>query len=968
MAEFKYILKTIDPGTLVKTGMIEEDQKNLVDSFSVNSLFDSNKNVANLKIFSLNDDLLLEDSDYRRYSLTGAGSGALTTGSSVLTVDPSADVKHYEYETGDVKLVYSFTDDIFSDTKKPIRHFIESVSADRTEIRALTNELTDKDYSSLINQFKNKVDTNNYLPDFFLKFTNNIETKAVNISQENTDKGTALLIKLYAPLPGAINTNSIFTVQEIIADSFGFEVEAELIPVQEQFTKLKGPNFNVELEQESATPTEYFNYNELFSYPVTGSNYELLSLFNKSGAEINVQYDEYSNFIHFSSAEERLRNFKYKLDLIKSHESTINTIRKSGYVSNNASGSAEYYEGLINGIIRNFDHYDRHLYFSSGSYSWPKSNSTKPYENYASTHPTASAWYSDQLVLAEAYDNTNSDNLDGTVPMFLREDSNNEPYMLFLNMIGQHFDNLWIYFKAVSDKYDGDNRLDFGLSKDLVKDAIESFGVKLYENNLTTGNLFSLLVGENPATGSELINEVVTILSGSNNENLQPVGIDNYQKEVYKRIYHNLPLLTKAKGTERGLRALINCFGIPSSFLQIRQFGGAAIDRSKYLGPYTHTTSSLDKIRLDLTGSFTTGSTLSRYTSVISEKDKYSDDIHTVEVGFNYNDMAENFVKLHLTSSFDIDDYIGDPRDRYNSSYDKLNRVAAMITNDTPSWEDIVILWKDWDSYWEGDDFFADPRAFIHIIKYFDNSLFRMIRDFVPARSNVNTGIVIQPHSLDRSKAKQVEVSFEEKQYTGSVDVSEITASNAGAFVSGSTVNYDYILKGAVGPVSRSVSDERHMIDGEFSGSSILAVNTTPDINRDNPFKKTAQPIIKFDVTFFNLSEPIPASCNITLVASYLGDVFNIFATGSADGWVELTYPTTIAQTSGSFSYTHDYDTYAFFTVEGTSAYYPGGTFDGWYTNPTSSGDTHLITTSSVLNIYYSTQTESGSNYYARFS
>lgn len=968
MAEFKYILKTIDPGTLVKTGMIEEDQKNLVDSFSVNSLFDSNKNVANLKIFSLNDDLLLEDSDYRRYSLTGAGSGALTTGSSVLTVDPSADVKHYEYETGDVKLVYSFTDDIFSDTKKPIRHFIESVSADRTEIRALTNELTDKDYSSLINQFKNKVDTNNYLPDFFLKFTNNVETKAVNISQENTDKGTALLIKLYAPLPGAINTNSIFTVQEIIADSFGFEVEAELIPVQEQFTKLKGPNFNVELEQESATPTEYFNYNELFSYPVTGSNYELLSLFNKSGAEINVQYDEYSNFIHFSSAEERLRNFKYKLDLIKSHESTINTIRKSGYVSNNASGSAEYYEGLINGIIRNFDHYDRHLYFSSGSYSWPKSNSSKPYENYVSTHPTASAWYSDQLVLAEAYDNTNSDNLDGTVPMFLREDPNNEPYMLFLNMIGQHFDNLWIYFKAVSDKYDGDNRLDFGLSKDLVKDAIESFGVKLYENNLTTGNLFSLLVGENPATGSELINEVVTILSGSNNENLQPVGIDNYQKEVYKRIYHNLPLLTKAKGTERGLRALINCFGIPSSFLQIRQFGGAAIDRSRYLGPYTHTTSSLDKIRLDLTGSFTTGSTLSRYTSVISEKDKYSDDIHTVEVGFNYNDMAENFVKLHLTSSFDIDDYIGDPRDRYNSSYDKLNRVAAMITNDTPSWEDIVILWKDWDSYWEGDDFFADPRAFIHIIKYFDNSLFRMIRDFVPARSNVNTGIVIQPHSLDRSKAKQVEVSFEEKQYTGSVDVNEITASNAGAFVSGSTVNYDYILKGAVGLVSRSVSDERHMIDGEFSGSSILAVNTTPDINRDNPFKKTAQPIIKFDVTFFNLSEPIPASCNITLVASYLGDVFNIFATGSADGWVELTYPTTIAQTSGSFSYTHDYDTYAFFTVEGTSAYYPGGTFDGWYTNPTSSGDTHLITTSSVLNIYYSTQTESGSNYYARFS
>jgi len=967
VAEFKYILKNIDPDTLVTTGKIEDQQEQLVDTFAVNSLFDSNKNTANLKIFSLNDDLLNEDKDYRRFSLTGAGAGAITTGSSILSVDPSTDVVHYGFDTGDIKLVYSFTDDIFSDTKKPISHFIESVSADRTEIRALTNELTDKEYSTLINSFKSKVDTSSYLPDFFLRF-NNIETKAVNISQENTSKGTALLIKLYKPLPGQLNKNEIFTVQEIIADSFGFEVEAELISTPLEFTKLKGPNFNVELETESATPTEYLNYNELFSYPVTGSNYELLSLFNKSGAEINIQYDEYSNYIHFSSAEERLRNFKYKLDLIQSHESTIGSIRNSGYISNNASGSAEYYEGLINGIIRNFDHYDRHLYFTSGSTSWPKSNSTKPFTNYASSHSSGSTWYSNQLVLAEAYDNTNSDNLDGTVPMFLREDSNNEPYMLFLNMIGQHFDNLWIYFKAVSDKYDADNRLDFGLSKDLVKDAIESFGVKIYENNLTTGNLFSLLVGEAPATGSELIHEVVTILSGSNHEKLQPVGVDNYQKEVYKRIYHNLPLLTKAKGTERGLRALINCFGIPSSLLQIRQFGGAEIDRSRYLGPYSHTTSSLDKIRLDLTGSFTTGSTLSRYTSVVSEREKYSDDIHTVEVGFNYNDIAENFVRLHLTSSFDIDNFIGDPGDKYNTSYDKLNRISAMITHDTPSWEDLVILWKDWDSFWEGDDFFADPKAFVHIIKYFDNSLFRMIKDFVPARSNVNTGIIIQPHSLNRSKAKQVEVSWEEKQYTSSIDVSDITGSNAGAFVSGSTTNYNYILKGAVGPVSRSIDDERHKIDGEFSGSNLKVISTTPDINRGNPFKKTAQPIIKFDITYFNLSEPIPASCNITLIASYLGDVFNIYATGSEDGFIEKTYPNTVSQTSGSFTFTHDYNTYAFFTVQGTSAYYPGGTFDGWYTNPTSSGDTHLITTSSLLNIYYSTQNESGSNYYARFS
>jgi len=965
VAKYNYILSTINPDTLVKVGEIKADQEQLIDSFAINSLFDSTKNTAVLKVFSLNDDLLFQESDYRDYSLVGSGAGTSPTGSSAITVDIANDVAKYGFDTGDVKVVYSFTDDVFSDSKKPFNHFIESVSGDRTELRALTNEVDDKTYEELISAFSKKVNNNNFLPDFFLRFADDIELKALNIGVEQTSKGTALIVKLYEALPGQLNANSLFTIQEIVSDSFGFEVKAELVEEAAVYKNLKGPNFNVEVQDQAPTPTEYFNYDELFSYPITGSNYELLSLFNKSGAEINIDHTKYSNFIHFSSAEERLRNFKYKLDLIKSYETTINTIKSSGYVSSNASGSAEYYESLIEGVVRNFDHYDRYLYFESGSYSWPKSNSSKPYLNYASTHPSASTWYDDQLVVAEAYDNTNSDNLESTVPLFLKEDSNNQPYLLFLNMIGQHFDNIWIYFKAVSDKYDGDNRLDFGLSKDLVKDAIESFGVKLYENNSTTGNLFSLLIGDTPVTGSQLITQTLTILSGSAHSNLQPVAIADYQKEVYKRVYHNIPLLIKSKGTERGLRALINCFGIPSNLLQIRQFGGTAIDRTRYLGPYTHTTSSLDKVRLDLTGSIVTGSTLSRYTSVFSERDKYSDDIHTVEVGFNYKDFAENKVRVHLTSSFDIDDYIGDPRDRYAKTYDKLDRLNETFSKDGFTWEEITLLWKDWDELWRGGDFTADPRVFTHLLKYYDNSLFRMIRDFVPARSNVNTGFIIEPHALNRNKTKQVEVSWEEKQYTASIHTNDITASDAGAFVTGSTTNYDFILQGAVGPVSRSISDERPKIDGEFSGSVIRA--TKQEINRPNVFKKTAQPIIKFDVTFFNLSEPIPASCNVTLVAAYLGDVFNVFATGSGEGFVEKTYPTTVAQTSGSFSFDHDYDTYPFFTLVG-SADYPAGTFDGWYTNPTSSGDTHLITTSSTLNIYYQTHVLSGSNYYARFS
>ena len=49
---------------------------------------------------------------------------------------------------------------------------------------------------------------------------------------------------------------------------------------------------------------------------------------------------------------------------------------------------------------------------------------------------------------------------------------------------------------------------------------------------------------------------------------------DDITKEFYKRLYHNLPYLLKTRGTMRGLRALINCFGVPDTILRINEFGG----------------------------------------------------------------------------------------------------------------------------------------------------------------------------------------------------------------------------------------------------------------------------------------------------------------------------------------------------------------------------------------------------------
>jgi hypothetical protein len=151
--------------------------------------------------------------------------------------------------------------------------------------------------------------------------------------------------------------------------------------------------------------------------------------------------------------------------------------------------------------------------------------------------------------------------------------------MLFMDMIGQHFDIMWTYTKDISNKFDADNRLAYGISKDIVADAIRSMGVNLYQNNFDSSNLLSSLTGINPGggilppTGSEVIE---TYISASDDLTI----IDDVNKEFYKRIFHNLPLLLKQKGSIAGLRNLINTFGIPDTVLRISEFGGKDKDNS----------------------------------------------------------------------------------------------------------------------------------------------------------------------------------------------------------------------------------------------------------------------------------------------------------------------------------------------------------------------------------------------------
>ena len=840
MAEVKNIIIDRNPNSLPEYEKFSDKDKKLIDSYEVNSVFDTTVDSIELHFYSPGNVLLYSDYEYSTEKVLDT-SDPDDNSTSNLYINPILDANKYGFGNADIKLLYHFLRDSFSDNKDGVQFFIEEISSDRTEILALTTTLEDAELINRVDQIKANLEDENFFSEFRVNFLKNDLYIGLNVDTIEYEGGLALAIKLYEPLPQTYTVKDSFFVVDKISDSIFYEIDSETEEDPIVYPKLREANFNIETDPNYSTPSKYLNYDELFSYPISSSYYEAYSLFNDKGAQLSIDYSSYDSFIQFSSAEERLRNFKYKLDLINSYENSLSLISDSLYNLTGISGSRDYYESLIKGIVNNFDHYEKHLFYESGSYSWPKSTTSKPHTNLTSTNAIAQSWYNSQLTIASSFDSSNYSGLSNAIPSFIREDSNNDSALLFAHMLGQHFDNIYIYTKAVTDKYDNDNRLNVGISKDLVEEVLKNFGVKLYNSENSLSEIFKLFTGESYASGSaeEIINNYITVPDAPVGS--QPLSTQNYTGEVYKRIYHNLPLLLKSKGTERGMRALINCFGVPADILDIKLYGGEDVEGSKFIGLEKNVTSSLDKIRIENSGSIISGSTLSQHVSIKKPETIYTEDIHRIEIGFSPSDAINEYITSTLSSDFNIGDYLGDPREGSSYKYDQLQRKAAQVLGSVNKYQ---------------------LNDFVRLIKFFDNVLFKMIKDFVPARATVDTGIIIKPNFLNRSKTKTPSVTGTrtDQSYHATIDISSVTGSEGGLFTSRSrsyNTDYSQSIQTKSGSLYKIVDNDRPKFDGELSGSNLIISNG--ELNLDNIFKKVNQPNLEFDIVFV-----LESSVNLT--------------------------------------------------------------------------------------------------------
>lgn len=854
---------------LSKPEVLNEEDSVLVSSFEINSSFNPITDRVDIFVYSVSsilneqgiltgqpDDLITFVTNNTNYKVVRQGSTEISS-ISTIELNVEQDLLDVGLEGSDAIFIYRFNRNLLTDKADSTpTFFIKEISEDRTELKCYSVSVSDETILRIASELKDKFSRLPYIDNIVIDFGSNLKAKIINVGTFIENEKVYLLLKLYEPLDQEFNEKSEFELIEEVSDSLSYLITSEFLFQEPVFPTLKGPNFNIDALDSFSNPTEFKNKEEILLL-FTGSNYQTYSILGESSVEISIDHSSYENFVHFSSAEERIKNFKYKLGKIQEYQNYI--VSASNLNQSISTGSISNYENLINSILQNFDHYDRFLYYESGSSSWPKVSSSYPYVNQSTSSTESLIWYQNTLLSASYYDSYNPHRLLNTIPTYLKDDEANLPYNVFVDMIGEFFDNQWIYAKAVTDRYDNDNRLNYGISRDLVADALRSFGVRIYGNDLNFENLFSVFTGNFYVTGSE---QISTFVSASN----VPTPIKNYQQEIYKRLYHNIPLLLKSKGTERAIRALINSYGIPKDFLNIRLYGGNNADNPPFFGDNFSVTSSLDKIRLDNTGSVLEGDTLSFHTSITSKPKKYSQDIHTVEIGFSPSDNINNFLVSSsvITGSFDIDNYIGDPRYAYTPKYNNLYNYAKSTFSGS-----INTRYNLYD--------------YIRLIKFYDNTLFKIIKDFVPGRTNVNTGVIIKPHILERNKIKQVEPKWSKQfvttgsvldfvgndyeknfVYEGTIDLIKTSGGSGGSFGSGSTsgsysgftffkeydTRYSYLVKLPTFTSGTVQTHDESKYNGEFAelinkndGKPTYTPQSTyitdGELNSENKFKKT---------------------------------------------------------------------------------------------------------------------------------
>lgn len=406
----------------------------------------------------------------------------------------------------------------------------------------------------------------------------------------------SLILKLYEPLPTSIQPNQQVWISKYQSNPVIETVT--LSSLNEEFcSPIKGPNFSLEPDNGIG----FSIYDELIASGSETSNdliNRYVGSFGVDTSKLNIQYTNeteylFSNFVNFGSAEERVTNFFYKIKLIENYKNRLEVLTEgisSGVVLTEAfevllSDGDELFDfeienfvfrnpteqnevvkvfELLTKLLQGLDGFEKFLYSSTSpeNLMYPKYVTLAPvsgipiYILRETTNPLVISWYEALINDAREFDKYNPNYIVNNIPEFIYKDTDNAEFLLFLDMIGQHFDAIWVHINALTQMKVVDEAGLKGVPDEFVLSILKSLGWD-GKRSFDSQFLWEYAFGQNK-DGSQ---KYSTSLEDANNQ-------------VWRRILNNLPYLLKHKGTARAMKAIMACYGVPQSMLTIMEFGG----------------------------------------------------------------------------------------------------------------------------------------------------------------------------------------------------------------------------------------------------------------------------------------------------------------------------------------------------------------------------------------------------------
>jgi hypothetical protein len=498
------------------------------------------------------------------------------------------------------------------------KHEIINILFDKGDLLIRRPLALNRIIDGFINQFDLSVfedETSKYLT--HLLHLENGDNKVV--TTWTPDRGS-LILKLYEPLPLFYDVNQLVWISKPQANPI-IETVTLKSETEDFCPPLKGANFNLGVDKSIG----FRVFDDLVASGSFTSNDIVNKYLESNGidtSKLNISYASgsvylFNNFVNFSSAEERVNNFFYKVELVENYKEKYTELIADTFTNpyidlqsnllaeyqntnsdpflttyssqNNANlitedtifdliqweinqpkGTAQLDEAKkvlekANVIIRAFDGFEKWLYndlIYSNTLSYPKQlyvhpiNGLSTYILKPTTDNDVISWLENLQTLAAEFDKYNANYLVNNIPEFVVSDYDNNDFITFLDMIGQHFDIIWSYVNGLKKLKVTEEKQIKGATNNLIYYLLESMGwdgKRAFDSSLLWEYAF-----------------------GTDKEGFQKYGMPlaEANNQVWNRILNNLPYLLKHKGTGRAMKAVMACYGVPQSMLTIMEFGG----------------------------------------------------------------------------------------------------------------------------------------------------------------------------------------------------------------------------------------------------------------------------------------------------------------------------------------------------------------------------------------------------------